>query len=230
MSPSRSVDELRQVGVARVRLGDQVEEVERATAGGSRQVGDDGRHDASSRTGDHDHRVGTEGARRVRRRRRPFLEADGETNRARAADLDDAGVAERLATRASATSVGPASTSTSRTFTTAAGRSLASAFVKPLTAPAMALRAPGFVVAMGATVAGGAHQERTRLVQAVIDRTAGGGEQLDPRVQTFVPLLDVELGERRLVVEGGEGIQAVRSVHRPASPSSCAATVLIVGG
>jgi hypothetical protein len=40
-----------EIGILRIRLGHQIEQVERAS-GGRRQIGGDGRHDASGRAGD----------------------------------------------------------------------------------------------------------------------------------------------------------------------------------
>ena len=74
---------------------------------------------------------------------RALLQADGEPDRAAPADLDDAGVAERLVDEGAGHVVrAGVGLDVERPSPMAAGRSRASALVKPLTAPAMALRAP----------------------------------------------------------------------------------------
>ena len=65
------------------------------------------------------------------------------------------------------------------------------------------------VVAVGAAVAGGADEERSRLAEAVVHRTGRGREQLDPHLQAGAPLFDVEVGDRPFVVERGKGVETL---------------------
>ena len=84
-----------QVGIAGIRSGGDVGQVEGATAG-TCQVGDDGRRDPTSRAGDQEHALWVQLERRLGTRYRPFFQRDRIALPITVADLDGARIAQRL--------------------------------------------------------------------------------------------------------------------------------------
>ena len=167
-NPSRSFTNNARSAVGRVGLGDQVEEVERAASGGACQVSHDGRHDAARRPGDDDDRVGAEGAGRVGLLAGALFQPDGQTDRAAPADLDDTGVPERLVHQCAGDlarlGAGLDVEHLHECGAALPGEGLREAAHRPGHGTSCA----GFVVAVRPTVAGGAHEERPRLTEALV--------------------------------------------------------------
>ena len=115
-------DEPLEVGIVRIGLGHQVEQVEGA-AGCRGQVGRDRRDDAAGRAGDHENAVLGRASARVVRRRRLLFETDGPALVAGVSDLDGTGIAQRLVDQEVSDFRGLRLGSKSTALTSASGRS-----------------------------------------------------------------------------------------------------------
>ena len=93
LRPSLSLDEALEVGILRIRLRHQIEQVERA-AGSGRQVGGDGRNDASRRAGDQEDGVLVQRQTGLAIGGGLFLQPDRPAQSVLVADLDCAGIAQ----------------------------------------------------------------------------------------------------------------------------------------
>ena len=84
-----------EVGIIRIRLRHQIEQVERA-AGSGCQIGGNGRDDASRSARDQENAVSDPASGRAGRRRGLFLQSDRPAQAILVADLDCAGIAQRF--------------------------------------------------------------------------------------------------------------------------------------
>ena len=159
LRPSRSVGEAREVRVAGVGRGARSSRWNvppPAACARSAVIADD---DAAGRAGDDERRVRPERMRRARLARGSSDQPDRPAQAVGVADLDGAGVAQRLLEQLLGQRGGLARGAKSTALTARPGRSRASAFVKPVTAPPITDVAPGGVVAVAAAEARRGDQE-----------------------------------------------------------------------
>ncbi len=199
-------DELREIEVGGVGLGDEVEQVEGASA--HREVGGDGRHDAAGRAGDHEHAVGREAPVRAPDDRGLVGQGEAPALAVRVADLDRAGIADRLGDQ----TLGHLVRVRLRPEVDRLDQR-----VRPLTGVGLGEardrathRSAGAIgtVAVVAAQPGGAHEERASRRDVRVQLAHCRGEQLHPYAEALPPGRAVEGGERTLVVERRKPVHA----------------------
>ena len=190
------------------RFGHQVEQVERAAAGRG-QVADDGAGDAAGRAGDHKDGVLVEGQAGAAVGRRLLDQRDGVAGILEVADLDHAGVAQRLGNE----QVGRAGCLAARLEVDHLHQGVAPLALVGLRETGHRAaegrgRAVG-AVAVQATQPRGRDEERARCGDGVVERPHGGVEVLNAHAIQFAPRRQVHLFQPRLHVECGQPVDAL---------------------
>ena len=195
-----------QVGIVGIRLRHEVEEMERAARRG-RQVGRDRGDDAASRPGDQEGRLSRELARRGLGR--ALGEAHGPPQLVRVAHLDRTRVAQRLIEQQLRQRGG-----------LAAGREVDDLDQRLVALAGQRLgeagdgathdgRRPRRVVAVAAPEARRRDEEGAGAGDLIGEHPHGGRQQLHTHAQPLAPACGIERGDRPLVVERGQPVDAL---------------------
>ena len=215
-----------EIGVRRIRLGDQVQEIESPTRRRC-QIGYDRRDDAPRRAGHHKNRVLPQLHGRYARGHRLFDQTHRPAPARLVTDLDDTGIAERLGHQQLCQSCCRTARPKVDRLDQRIGPLPLEGLGKAHDRTAKRRQGAGFVVAVLTTETGSRYQEGPRPADLLIELPHGGEEPLDADIHGLTPALEREIGEVALFVQCGQPVNPLDRSPLPPVRQALAQAVAI---